>query len=207
MISQGPIADDFYRSIKFSGESLYKDRGSKFIGYCYQVENPEEAMEKLKVLRAKYHDARHFCFAYRTQPLQPEIRFNDDGEPAHSAGTPIYNQILAHDLWNVLVVVIRYFGGTKLGVSGLVNAYKTAAQQAIENATAEGKYIYSYFELRFPYQKMGEVMQLINETGAEIVTETMAGNGGYQLRTRLKQKRSTFEKLKTMPHIILKELA
>lgn len=206
MISQEPIQEDNFKALKTHGEGLFKDRGSKFIGLCHPVASAQEAMEQLQVIKGKYHDARHHCFAYRANPMQPEIRFNDDGEPSNSAGTPIYNQILSGEVWNVLVVVVRYFGGTKLGVSGLINAYKTAAQLALENAKIEREFIYSYFEVRFPYNKTGEAMRLINESGAEIVTETMAGDAGYHLRTRLNQKKPTFEALKKLPGIIIKEL-
>ena len=118
---------DSFLTISGKSEGLYKDRGSKFLSFSFPVSSEEEINQRLDEVRKKYHDARHHCYAWMLQPDQSKSRANDDGEPNHSAGDPILGQIKSFELTNTLVVVIRYFGGTKLGVGGLINAYKTAA--------------------------------------------------------------------------------
>ncbi len=178
------LEKDHFSTIAAEGTSIFKDKGSKFLGFCMAVSSSEQAMEELSVLRARHHDARHFCFAYRVNPVKPEIRYSDDGEPNHSAGTPIYNQIRAANLWNVLVVVVRYFGGTKLGVGGLVNAYKESAYEAILNSQKSIEYLIETIDLRFPYPQMNEVMRIVKDTGAEIMEERMAEDAGYLIGIR-----------------------
>ena len=123
---------DTFLAPKTNGESLYKEKGSKFYGFCLNVQNVEEAKEKIKNIAKDFYDSRHVCFAYRIDPQNPKERANDDGEPANTAGTPILNQIYSSEAFNILVVVVRYFGGTKLGVPGLIRSYKQAAKEAIE---------------------------------------------------------------------------
>lgn len=199
VIGNQAIEGDRYTTLKSSGEGLFKDRGSKFIGLARPVKDAEEAMAEYQVIRKEYHDARHHCYAFRTKPLSPEVRFNDDGEPAHSAGTPIFNQILAADLWNVLVVVIRYFGGTKLGVPGLINAYKLAAQEALDQAPKREVQLSRSLIWRFPYAKMGDAMDLLRTTPASIESEEMGGNlAGFALSIPLGDWEQTLEQLKKM---------
>ncbi len=198
------LEEDFYKTLASSGESLFKDRGSKFIGLAVPVAHADEAQAALQEIKARYHDARHHCFAFRTQPLQPQNRYNDDGEPSNSAGTPIFNQILAANLWNVLVVVVRYFGGTKLGVPGLINAYKTTAQEALSQAKIKTVYLQHHFEIRFPYEHTGTVMQALRQTTAQIAEEKMGQDAGYGLKVRLSQKERTLGVLKDLPFITFK---
>lgn len=200
-MQQEAIQEDYYTTLATSGESLFKDRGSKFIGIAQKVKNSEEATAALQSLRQQYHDARHHCFAYRTKPLQPQCRFNDDGEPANSAGTPIFNQLVAANVWNVLVVVVRYFGGTKLGVPGLINAYKTAAQEALEHAETKTVYIFDTLEIRFPYNQTGVVMQTLKSHGAKIANEKMAADAGYELKIRLSKKADTLAAFEKLPFL------
>lgn len=125
---------DEYLTISKPSEGLFKDRGSKFLAFAYPVSSEDEIKEIQEHLRSEYHDARHHCYAYMLGKDKNVFRANDDGEPSSTAGKPILGQIKSYDLTNILIVVIRYFGGTKLGVSGLINAYKTAAEEALKNA-------------------------------------------------------------------------
>ncbi len=157
-----------YKTIIKGGEGLYKEKGSKFIAKAFHVENEEEIKEILKSLKKEYHDARHHCYAWRINPLNEKIRSNDDGEPSGSAGKPILNQIYSFELYDVLLVVIRYFGGTKLGVSGLINAYKSSSREAIENSEIVEKEITESYRLEFEYVKMNEVMRVIKEENIDV---------------------------------------
>lgn len=184
MHQQEAIYTDNFKTIKGNGEGLYKEKGSKFIGYAFPASTVDEAMNHVNELKAKFHDARHFCFAYRINPVQPQVRANDDGEPSNSAGMPIYNQLLSADLWNVIVVVVRYFGGTKLGVSGLIGAYKEGAAEALKEVKIETEYLTEEVEIEFPYPLMNDVMRLIKELDVDIAEEKMSLNAGYILRIR-----------------------
>lgn len=156
--------EDFeYKEIKKSASAIFKDRGSKFIAISYKVFNHNDIEEALENAKQEYHDARHHCYAYRINKTDYEEKFNDDGEPSGSAGRPIMGQIKSAEITNVLIVVIRYFGGTKLGVSGLINAYKTSAAECIKRSGVLNKKIYDYYSLKFEYPLMGDVMHIINK--------------------------------------------
>ncbi len=195
MHQEEAINEDHFFTIKKNGEGFYKEKGSKFLGYAYHVSSVDEVTEKLNELKAKYHDARHFCFAYRINPEKPEVRANDDGEPSNSAGAPIYNQILSHELWNCLVVVVRYFGGTKLGVSGLVGAYKEAASEALKNSKIVEEYLIEEILIKFPYSQMNDVMRIIKDMEVSIIKENMGLNGEYLLGVRKSDYQLLTEKL------------
>jgi len=154
---------DNYYTLKHTGEGLYKDKGSKFIAYTFPVKDEEEIKERLNDLRKKHYDARHHCYAWALGPTRDAFRVNDDGEPSGTAGKPIYGQILSNDITNVLIVVVRYFGGTKLGVRGLINAYKAAAADAIENNTKIEMLIRDVYQLQFEYPLMNEVMKVLKD--------------------------------------------
>jgi len=159
-----PIPEsDIYHSIAAMGDGFYKEKGSKFISYAYPATNPEEIREHLEALRKEYYDARHHCYAWRLGPEGKQVRANDDGEPNHSAGDPILGQLRSAGLTDALVVVVRYFGGTKLGVSGLIHAYRTAAQEALQKAKVEERVIRTAVELQYPYDNTQEVMRLMDE--------------------------------------------
>jgi uncharacterized YigZ family protein len=165
---------DTYKTLKASVESpVYKVKGSKFISYAYPVESREAVDLILKDLREKHSKANHCCYAWRLGTEQVEYRHNDDGEPANSAGKPIYGQILSFELTDVLVAVIRYFGGTKLGVGGLIQAYRESARLSLEQASILRKEIKLPFILEFEYPQMDKVMRLIKEKQIEIVTQEM----------------------------------
>lgn len=201
MHQEEALHGDHFFTIKNGGENLYKEKGSKFFAFAYHVNSVEEAQDKVNELRIKYHDARHYCYAYRINPEKPEVRANDDGEPSNSAGTPIYNQLLSLDLWNTLVVVVRYFGGTKLGVSGLTNAYKTAAAGTLANSDIIESFLKEIIQITFPYSLTNEVMRLIKDEDAEILEEQMGLQGGYKLAIR-KSHFQTFKEKLSYYHLI-----
>jgi uncharacterized YigZ family protein len=157
-----------YRIITSEGEGLYKEKGSKFLAFAKSVESEEEVKVSLDALRKQFFDARHHCYAFEIGVKQRQTRANDDGEPNHSAGDPILGQIKSNELTNVLVVVVRYFGGTKLGVSGLINAYKTAAKEALSQCTIEDKIVTQNLKIHYPYDSTSQVMRLIDEFSLKI---------------------------------------
>ena len=159
------LTSDNYKSIAGVSEGLYKDLGSKFIALAYPVETEAEARDIIGMVKKDYFDARHHCFAYRIGREGEKWRVNDDGEPSSTAGRPIYGQILSAGLSDILIVVVRYFGGTKLGVPGLIKAYKSAAQDAISNAVIVEKIASEQFTVKFGYEKMNDVMKTLKEMG------------------------------------------
>jgi len=159
---------DSFLTISSPSEGLYKEKGSKFIALAFPVESVDEVKDSLEGLRKEYYDARHHCYAYVLGHAGDEVRANDDGEPNHSAGDPILGQIKSKNLTNTLVVVIRYFGGTKLGVSGLITAYKTAAAEALDANQITQKDITENITLRFPYDEMNEVMKLVKDLDLKV---------------------------------------
>ncbi len=152
-----------YKTIKASSQGYYKEKGSKFLAFALPVNSIAGVETELGRLRKKYHDARHHCYAYILGEEGQEMRANDDGEPNHSAGDPILGQLKSLNLTNTLIVVVRYFGGTKLGVSGLINAYKTAARNALDQATVVTCTITQAVTFTFPYPATNEVMKLVHE--------------------------------------------
>ncbi len=197
-MEQEALKGDAFFTVKTSGESLYKEKGSKFLGFAFAANSLEQVQNHLDNLKKTYHDARHFCYAYRINPTKPEIRANDDGEPNNSAGIPIFNQLIAYDLWNTLVVVIRYFGGTKLGVGGLVSAYKEGANLALNEAIIEEQFLWYSFEIEYPYNLTAEVMRIIKEYDVQIIAEQMDKTAGYKLAVKNGLKTAIFEQLEAL---------
>ncbi len=154
---------DTYLTLNAPSEGLYKEKGSKFLAFAYPVVSEDEIKTHLEQLRKTEHGARHHCYAWKLGTDDLLFRANDDGEPANSAGKPILGQIIKYELTDVLIVVVRYFGGTKLGVGGLINAYRTAANAAIENGEIVQKQRVNHYQLHFTYHAMNEVMSLIKE--------------------------------------------
>lgn len=159
--------DDTYRILDAPGEGLYKEKGSKFIASAFTVMSEDEAKQAIAETKKRYFDARHHCFAYMIGPDKSCFRSSDDGEPSGTAGKPILNQILSKDVTNVCVIVVRYFGGIKLGVSGLINAYKTAAHEALDNARIVEKTVNEIYSLQYPYPLMNDVMRVMKEADLE----------------------------------------
>lgn len=160
---------DYFLTISAESESLYKEKGSKFIGYAIPVTDEEEIKAHLERLAGLHHQSRHVCYAYRLGADLEMYRINDDGEPSGSAGQPIFGQIRSFELTNVLVAVVRYFGGTKLGVGGLIHAYKTAAYYALERAQIIKEYIPVVFTAKFEYARMGDVMSTVEKYNWNVV--------------------------------------
>lgn len=167
------MSDAFY-SIKNPTTGEYKEKGSKFLAFAFSVSSEEDVKLKLEGLRKQYHDARHHCYAYVIGLNNPYFRANDDGEPGHSAGDPILGQIRSFELINCLVVVIRYFGGTKLGVGGLVNAYKTATAEALSKAEKIEVIISIHVELKFNYASIGLIERWLEEFAAKDINRQYA---------------------------------
>jgi uncharacterized YigZ family protein len=160
---------DTYHTIEAPSEGLYKDKGSKFIAMAIPVVNEEQIKDHLQQVRKKYYDARHHCYAWALGPARDAFRINDDGEPSGTAGKPIFGQILSHDLTNILIIVVRYFGGVKLGVRGLIDAYRTAAQDAIQANVIVEKLIMDIYKVDFDYPLMNEVMKVLKDHNLEQV--------------------------------------
>lgn len=176
---------DTYKTIEVpSEEVLYKEKNSKFFGYAFPVTNEDEVKEIINQLKKQHHTARHWCYAFQIGTETIYYRANDDGEPNNSAGAPIYGQIQSFDVTNILVVVVRYFGGTKLGVGGLISAYKTAAQMTLENALIIEKTIDAHFQLNFDYKDMNKVMRVVKENQLTIVSQKMEMNCQMIIATR-----------------------
>lgn len=161
--------EDTYRTITNQSEGLYKEKGSKFIAFAFPVQTEEQIKDYITLLKDEYFDARHHCYAYVLGAKRDKFRMNDDGEPSSTAGKPIYGQILSNDLTDILIVVIRYFGGTKLGVPGLINAYKTAAADAIANAEIVERTVNRVFTIQYDYIVMNSVMKVIKECNPEVL--------------------------------------
>ena len=159
--------DDTYHTIAGPAEGLYKEKGSKFLAFAFPVRSVEEVKQHLERLRKEYFDARHHCYAYILGPRKDAYRVNDDGEPSGTGGRPIHGQLLSADLTDTLIVVVRYFGGILLGASGLANAYKAAARDAIGNAEVVEKTIDVSYRLHFEYALINDVMRMLKELGVQ----------------------------------------
>jgi uncharacterized YigZ family protein len=174
-------------------EILYKEKNSKFYGYAFPVTSEEEIKIHLEQLRKERYGAVHFCYAFQLGTDTIYYRANDDGEPSNSAGMPIYGQIQSFGLTNVLVIVVRFFGGVKLGVGGLISAYRTAAQMVLQEAEIVEKTIDIYYKVSFDYKNMNKVMRIIKENNLEIVAQRMNESCEIDLATRKKNAEKIFD--------------
>ena len=157
------LFNDQYKTIKNPSEGVYRDNGSKFLAFAFPFQKEEEFKEIIAKLKIEHPKANHHCYAYRLTPDRSVYRVNDDGEPSGTAGRPILNTLLSKNLTNVLVIVVRYFGGTLLGVSGLINAYKQATEQVLNNAEVIHKTVQDVYQVKFEYPLMNDVMKLIKD--------------------------------------------
>jgi len=181
------MENDTYKTLASpSEETLYKEKNSKFFGYAFPITTEDEVKGILDQLRKQHHSARHWCYAFQLGTDKVYYRANDDGEPNNSAGMPIYGQIQSFGVTNVLVVSVRYFGGVKLGVGGLISAYKTSAQMALEVSDIVEKTIDVHYTLKFGYQIMNKVMRVIKEKNLEIVSQKMEMDCEMVISTRKK---------------------
>lgn len=186
--------DDTYNMLATRGDGLYKEKGSKFIAEAFTVMSEDEAKAAITEIKKKYFDARHHCYAYMIGPDKKNFRSSDDGEPSGTAGKPILNQILSKDVTNVCVVVTRYFGGIKLGTSGLINAYKTAARDALDNAQVVEKTINEIYSLEFEYPLMNEVMRIMKEEDLEQLNPRFELDCYLEFSTRKNDASRVFDK-------------
>lgn len=181
---------DSFKTIASSSEGLFKDKGSKFLAFAFPANNEDEIGQILASMRKEYHDARHHCYAWVLGENKEHFRVNDDGEPSNSAGKPILGQIQSKNLSNVLIVVIRYFGGTLLGIGGLIKAYKTAAKEALESARIIDKYIHKIYLVQFIYEEMNTVMKVLKEMRLDYFDQIFE----LDCRLKVRVKRSIHEK-------------
>ncbi len=163
--------DDSYLEVVGSSKGLFKDKGSKFIAYAYSVKSEEDIKQRLAEVKKQEYAARHYCYAYILNPDKSAQRDSDDGEPSNTAGKPILGQLLSRELTNTLVVVVRYFGGVKLGVSGLITAYRAAASEALEDITIEKRFVKDVFTVYFKYPEMNNVMRMVKDNTLEIINQ------------------------------------
>jgi uncharacterized YigZ family protein len=199
--------NDNYKTIAFpSEEILFKEKNSKFFGYAFPVTSEEEIKNHLDILRKKHYGAVHFCYAYQIGTDKIQFRANDDGEPSNTAGAPIYGQIQSFGLTNVLVVVVRFFGGIKLGVGGLISAYRTSAQMALEVTEIIEKTINIHYIISFDYKNMNKVMRVIKEKNLEIITQNMNESCEIEIATRKTNAEMVFDIFNTMFEIEIKKI-
>lgn len=201
-----PDIIDSYKTISQKSKGFFKDKNSKFYSFAYRVNNEQEIKEILASLRKEYHDARHHCYAWCLEADKSKHRTNDDGEPSNSAGTPILNQIYSFNLTHILVVVIRYFGGTKLGIPGLINAYKTATGDALGNAEIITVKIKEYFRINFTYVQTNAVMKIIRDNQIEIIDQNFDTSCCINLGIELKYVAESLKKFSLISDLKLSKL-
>jgi uncharacterized YigZ family protein len=196
---------DSYKTIdRPTEEILFKEKNSKFYGYAFPINSEEEVKTLIEPLRKKHFNAVHFCYAFQTGTNPIYFRANDDGEPSNSAGMPIYGQIQSFGVTNILVVIVRYFGGTKLGVGGLISAYRTAALMTLEISPIITKTINVHYLISFDYKNINKVMRVIKEKNIEIVAQKMELNCEIEIATRQKNAESIFNTFNSMFEIEIK---
>lgn len=189
------MANDSYRTISKECKGLYKNKGSKFYAFAFYISSEDEAKLHLKNLKKKYHDARHHCFAYKLGQDNFVYRINDDGEPSGTAGKPIYGRIIFYDLTDILIIVIRYFGGTLLGTSGLIKAYRLAAEDCIKNANIIECTIDVDFEIAFRYEHINKVMRVIKQMAIKVNSQVFENDCSMNLSIRKKNYAKTASQL------------
>jgi len=187
------LFSDSYFTVMGPAEGLFKDRGSKFMAFAWPVRTEAEIKNHLLALKKEHPSANHHCYAWRLGADKAAFRANDDGEPANSAGKPILAQIQAHDLTNVLIVVVRYFGGTLLGVSGLINAYRNAAADVLSKAEIREQFILFEYRIRFDFDALSKVMRLLKDCDAKILSTTYEGTNAiiFQVKKLYSEKLET----------------
>ena len=196
MESVANLVKDKYKSVAAPSEGLYKDKGSKFLAFIFPIETEEDVKDHLALIKKKYFDARHHCCAYRLGCNGEKWRANDDGEPSSTAGKPILGQIVSNDLSDVLIIVVRYFGGILLGTSGLIQAYKGASADAIANAQITEKIASKIYTIEFGYIQMNEVMKVIKDLKLNILTQNFDNTCTLEVKVRLSMENQFKELLK-----------
>ncbi len=191
--------EDTYKTIAKPAEGSYSEKRSKFLAYAFPVENEQEVKQKLAEIQKKHWDARHHCYAYILGPHKDAYRLNDNGEPSGTAGRPIYGQLLSKDVTNTLVIVVRYFGGIKLGVSGLQNAYKVAAREALDAAVIEERTIQETYRVTFEYTKMNDIMQILKNPEVQVLDRQSYMQCIYTISVRQRDADRITEALRKVP--------
>lgn len=200
------LFEDTYLTIKEPSEGLFKDRGSKFLGFAFPVGSEEQIKKHIAELRKQHPGANHHCYAFRLGADKQSYRANDDGEPSNTAGKPILGQIQSKDLTNILIVVVRYFGGTLLGVSGLINAYKLAALDAMQNATIIENTVNDVYEIRFDYLYMNDVMKIIKEEELKILSQESELTCSFTFSVRKSNSTSVYDRMSKIQGLEIKYL-
>ena len=191
--------EDSYKTIASPAEGSYSEKRSKFLAYAFPVQNEQEVKQRLAEIQKKHWDARHHCYAYILGPHKDAYRQNDNGEPSGTAGRPIYGQLLSKDVTNTLVIVVRYFGGIKLGVSGLQNAYKVAAREALDAADIVERTIQETFRVTFEYVKMNDIMQILKDPEVQVIDRQSYMQCIYTISVRQRDADRITEALRKIP--------
>lgn len=200
------LEKDTYKTLASPTEEvMFKEKNSKFYGYAFPIESEDEVKPILEQIKKEHYTARHWCYAYQIGTSKIYFRANDDGEPNNSAGMPIYGQIQSFEVTNVLVVVVRYFGGIKLGVGGLVQAYKTGAQMALEVADIEERTIDIHFIVSFDYKNMNKVMRVIKEKNVKLIEQKMEMSCEFEIAIRKQFATDIFDAFDAIYEVDIKE--
>ncbi|WP_434036569.1 IMPACT family protein [Formosa sp. 4Alg 33] len=200
------VQDTYKTILKPSEETLFKEKNSKFFGYAFPVKTEEDVKEHLEAIKKQHHAARHWCYAYQIGTETIAYRANDDGEPNNSAGMPIYGQIQSFDVTNVLIIVVRYFGGVKLGVGGLISAYRTSAQLSLEASKIVERTINIEYLIVFDYKNMNKVMRTIKEKNLNVVDQKLELHCELTISVRKKDAETVFNSFSILYEVEIKKL-
>ena len=198
--------EDSYKTIAKPAEGSYSEKRSKFLAYAFPVQNEQDVKQRLAEIQKKHWDARHHCYAYILGAHKDAYRMNDNGEPSGTAGRPIYGQLQSKDLTNTLVIVVRYFGGIKLGVSGLQNAYKVAAREALDAAVIEERTVQETYRVTFEYVKMNDIMQILKDPEVQVLDRQSYMQCIYTISVRQREADRITEALKKVPMTMVEPL-
>jgi uncharacterized YigZ family protein len=198
------LFDDTYRTIKIPAEGSFKDKGSKFLAFAYPITSEKDIKPIITKLKAEHLKANHHCWALRLTPDRSVFKLNDDGEPSGTAGRPILNTLLSRDLTNILVVIVRYFGGTLLGVPGLINAYKQATEDALNQALVIEKTVNDIYNISFNYLQMNDVMRLVKEEDIAVIHQQFDNDCTMQISIRKMQVNIVLAKFSKIDNVVAK---
>lgn len=204
--NQTTLIIDQYKTIAAPSEGNYKEKGSKFTGFAIPVFSEEEFKEHLARIKKENPDSGHYCYGFRIGADHKLYRYSDDGEPSSTAGKPIFGQIQSYDLTNIMIVITRHFGGTKLGVGGLITAYRAAAKEAIDNAQIITRTVDNFYEIKFGYEIMSEVMNFTKKNKLEVTSQVLEESGTIQFRIRQNEAENIVEQLENIEGLKVKFL-